>query len=365
MQTNQPFIYREEILKPFFDYIKSGESFYLVGAASSGKTRFLDLVIGIDPDLIRQGKEYDRNWVKNKYLGQEESSKFWLIRVDVNRISMESNWGFQFYELLLHSVLLACNQNIHTEKVDEIKAWLADLDAKVITSKDELMAHRLLEMAIQRLCQIYNIKLSFLFDEFDEAYRNMPVKIFSQLRGIRDANKYQVVYVLSLRNLPEKLRPPVENESFFELFYDRMIGLGFYSKRDVYAILEKWESRIEKKLLPEQREWVWDYCGGHTGIARALFNILSDVYSLPVEELDANWLAKQDSIEEEFRKLWIGLTKDEQKVLEQIALGMPPKMNALLKKQLIAKSLIKPLSDHLQFFTPLFGFWLKQREAPK
>lgn len=362
METNQPFIYREETLKPFFDNVKSGESFYLIGAASSGKTRFLDLVMGIDPDLLRQGKDYDRDWVKNQYLGQELSPKVWLVRVDINRISLEGIWGFQFYELLLHSMLLACNQNIRTNKVDIIKAWLAELDAKVITSKDELMAHRLLEMAIQRLCQTYNIKLCFLLDEFDEVYKNMPVKIFSQLRAIRDANKYQVLYVLSLRNLPEVLRSPIENESFFELFSDRMIGLGFYSKRDIYAIVDKWEVRTEKKLSLEQREWLWEYSGGHTGIARALFNTLNNNLSQLAEEMDTNWLAKQEGIREEFRKLWMGLTKEEQKVLEQVALGIPPKINELLRIQLLAKGLIKPLINHLQFFTPLFGFWLKQKE---
>lgn len=360
MESTTPFIYREEILKPFFDYIKSGESLYLIGAPSSGKTRFLDLVTGNDPDSLRAGIEYNRDWVKNKYLDKDQTSKLWLVQVDMNRIAQEGNWGFQFYELLLHSILLACNKNRQTENIEEITNELADLDAKVITSKDELMAHRLLEMAIHRICQVYKLKLCFLLDEFDEAYRIMPLGIFAQLRAIRDANKYQVSYCLFLRNLPEKLRPPTQNEGFFELISDRMIGLGFYSKNDTFSIIEKWEKRHERKLLPEQRETLWEYSGGHPGFARALFYLLTDPRSGTMNNIRAEWFAKQESLREEFRKLWIGLTEDEQAMLQQISIGNQPMMYPILKKQLLAKGLIKPLSDHVEFFTPLLGHWLKK-----
>jgi hypothetical protein len=354
-----PFIYREETLRPFFDYIKSGESFYLIGAPSSGKTRLLDLVTGTDPDALRIGLDYDRDWVKNKFLDKDSASKTWLVRVDMNRISQEGNWGFHFYELMLHSILLSCNKNRQTEDIDEITNELADLDAKVITSKDELMAYRLLEMAINKMCQVYKIKLCFLMDEFDDTYRAMSPGNFAHLRAIRDANKYQVSYVLSLRNLPENLRPPTQNEGFFELISDRMIGLGFYSKRDTFSIIEKWEKRLEQKLLPEQREWLWDYSGGHPGIARALFNLLTDTQSGAANNMSTEWLAKQESVREEFRKLWIGLMEDEQAALKHIALGDQP-LKPIIRKQLLAKGLIKPLSNHDAFFTPILGHWLKK-----
>lgn len=360
MDTVTPFIYREELLKPFFDYIKSGESFYLIGAPSSGKTRFLDLVTGTDPDSLRLGINYDHDWVKNKYLDKVNASKLWLVRVDMNRISQEGNWSFQFYELLLHSVLLACDKNRNMEDIDEIIKELARHDSQVITSKDELMAHRILEMAIHRLCQVYNIKLCFLFDEFDDTYRvNMPLDVFAQLRAIRDANKYQVLYVLSLRNLPEKLRPPLQNEGFFELISDRVIGMGFYSKRDVFAIIDKWEKRLENKLFPEQREWIWESSGGHPGIARALFNLLTDPKSGAQNNINAEWFAKQENVREEFRKLWLGLAEDEQTALKHVGRGETPLTNLILRKQLFAKGLIKPLSDHDVFFTPILGYWLK------
>src|SRR6266498_1480014 len=83
--------YRQEILSIFFDFVKSTDSFYVIGAASMGKTRLLDFLM--------------RNDVQEHYL-KDESKKSWLIRVDLNRMPVLDNWGFYFFELLLSSVVL-------------------------------------------------------------------------------------------------------------------------------------------------------------------------------------------------------------------------------------------------------------------
>ena len=47
-----PIQFREDVLKPFFNYIKSGESFYVVGAPSAGKTRLIDYSMGDVTDAL-------------------------------------------------------------------------------------------------------------------------------------------------------------------------------------------------------------------------------------------------------------------------------------------------------------------------
>ena len=66
--------YREEVLKPFFKNVKSGESFYLLGAPSVGKTRLMDFMMGDDPDIRRENPTLDRNWIREKYLGKETAA---------------------------------------------------------------------------------------------------------------------------------------------------------------------------------------------------------------------------------------------------------------------------------------------------
>jgi hypothetical protein len=277
-----PIQYREEVLKQFFSYVRSGESFYVVGAPSVGKTRLMDFLMGDDPDAVRQGIKPDYERVKKHYLGTELSARTWLARVDMNRLRTENDWGFRFFELLLNSVLIACNKNIPSEENDKIRKELASLDAQVIESKDALMAYRLSEMAVTMLCHSYNLRICFLFDEFDETYKYMPREMFAHLRAIRDTNKYLVSYALFLRNLPDRLHDPLDNEGFYELISRNMIGMGPFSQQDTYLIIEQLEARREHTLPQNKREWLCIHSGGHPGLTQALFAIFKDRPSITV-----------------------------------------------------------------------------------
>lgn len=355
-----PSHYREEVLKPFFNYVKSGESFYLIGAPSVGKTRLVDFVMGDDPDALWAGEDYDRDWVKKKYLGEDIATKIWLVRVDMNNMQYDTDWRFQFYELLLNSILLTCNRNSSMEKIEPLKQELAGLDSQVIQSKDALMAHRLFGMAVNMICQLYGIRLCFLFDEFDKTYGTaMPHETFAQLRAIRDANKYRLSYVLFLRGLPEKLRDPLENEGFFELISRNMLGLGPYSRQDALHIISQLEKRREHTLSKEHREWICTFSGGHPGLIQALFTVLKEYPAAASKLDDVDWFARQEAVREEFRKILEGLSVEEQAALRSLANGDKSSVTPAIGKQIHAKGLIKPTSDHVQFFSPMFGYWLR------
>jgi hypothetical protein len=291
-------------------------------------------------------------------MGDELSTKTWLARVDMNRLRSENDWGFRFFELLLNTVLFACNKNESTEENEKLRIALATLDSEVIESKDALKAHRLFEMAVNMLCQSYGIKICFLFDEFDATYQTMPHELFAHLRAVRDANKYRVSYALFLRNLPEKLRDPIDNESFYELISRNMIGMGPYSPQDGYHIIEQLEKRREYVLSQNKREWLYIASGGHPGLIQALFAIFKDHPSITVETGNVTWFAGQESVKEEFRKLWMGLLEEEKNGLLEFARGNHITMSQATGKLLTAKGLLKPAASGIDFFSPLFRYWL-------
>ncbi len=360
VSTHSPSHYREEVLKPFFKYVKSGESFYVVGAPLVGKTRLMDFIMGDDSDALWAGEEVDRDWVKSQYLGEDIGSKIWLVRVDMNRMRHENDWAFQFYELLLHTLLLTCNRHSPMERIETLKTDLAVLDAQAVQSKDPLLAYRLFEMAVNMICQSYNIQICFLFDEFDDTYQAMPLEIFSQLRGIRDANKHRVSYILFLRNLPEMLRSPKENESFYELISRNMLGLGPYSAMDTFHIIGQLEKRRDYELNKENREWVWANSGGHPGLIQALFTLIKENSLSAAQMQNLEWLAKQEIIREEFRKIWHGLLEEEQDALKKIANSDQKSVSSSTGKLLLAKGIIKPSGNQsVALFTPLFRYWLE------
>jgi hypothetical protein len=264
---------------------------------------------------------------------------------------------------MLNSVLFACNRNEpadEKEKIrnEEIRIQLASLDAKVIESKDALMAHRLFEMAVTMLCHSYDVRICFLFDEFDVTYKTMPHELFSHLRAVRDANKYMVSYALFLRNLPERLRDPKENEDFYELISRNMIGLGPYSLQDTFHILGQLERRREYELPQNKREWVCLNSGGHPGLIQALFTIFKDDPDSTGQMGNGSWFVKQESVTEEFRKLWAGLLDDETTGLTEFARGNRNAMSLDTGKLVTAKGLLKSTAAGVDFFTPLFKHWV-------
>ncbi len=331
--------YRQEILSKFFGFIKSTDSFYVIGAASMGKTRLLDFLM--------------RDDVQEHYLSAE-SKKTWLIRVDLNRMPVLDNWGFYFFELLLSSVVLCCvsrqNEN------EEIMKELVSLDSELIKSRDVLSALRYFEWEVGKICQKYGIKLCFLFDEFDAAYRKIPPEVFAQLRAIRDANKNHLLYVMFLRVPPKKLRTNNDNESFYELLSRNAIGIGPYGMTDTLNIIQHLEEDWDMKLTTETKEKLGLASGGHPGIIKALMSLVrnpADANKLENKDW-LPWFCGQKTILEECEKIWLGLEKDEKIALKTLSQGekiTDSSMEGLLNLMGIIKE--------GRAFSPFFEYYLK------
>lgn len=332
--------YRQEILSKFFGFVQNTDSFYVVGAASMGKTRLLDFLM--------------RGDVQGHYL-KEQSKKTWLVRVDLNRMPVVDNWGFYFFELLLSSIILCC---ISRKDIDEdILKELVDIDSELIKTRDVLFALRYFEWGVGKICQKYDVKICFLFDEFDEAYRKMPHEIFAQLRAIRDANKNFLVYTLFLRNPPKKIRTGNDNESFYELLSRNAIGIGPYSMTDTLNIIQHLEEDWDMQLTPTVKEKLGQASGGHPGIIKALMTLMKD--SAIANRLENNtdwipWFCKQETILEECRKIWLGLDQD-----ERLTLLAPFRGEKSIDTSAFNLLALKGILKGNGMFSPFFEYYLK------
>lgn len=335
--------YRKEVLTPLFRYIHSTESFYVIGAASMGKTRLLDFLALSD--------------VQKHYL-REKANQHWLIRVDLNRLAVKDE-GWAFYELLLSSILLDLNNH---ENIGNLSTEIAKLDSEIIQHRDLLLALRFFELAVNKLCQVYEMKLCFLFDEFDEAYTSLPRETFLQLRAVRDANKNRVSFGLLLRNLPERLRPALDNESFYELLSRNLIGLGPYTRPDALYMIQQLEARRGYPLTSEQRERLYEASGGHPGIVQAILSILIDTEHSSQKSNTPGWMdwvSRQQAVLEECRKIWDGLSEDEQEGLKAFARGGFDKISPPVERLLFAKGLLRRDGGDAKFFSRLFEQYVK------
>ncbi len=335
--------YRQEILSKFFDFIKSTDSFYVVGAASMGKTRLLDFLMLSD--------------VQEHYL-KNASQSTWLVRVDLNRMPDNNDWDFYFLELLLSSLAL-CGMNRKSVNKDLVKEILT-LDSEVIESRDVLRALRFLEWGVSKICQAYDIKICFLFDEFDEAYRTMPPKAFAQLRAIRDTNKNCLLYAMFLRVPPQSLRPSGDNESFYELLSGNALWIRPYSMKDTLDIIQNLEKDWNMDLPTDIKEKIGTASGGHPGIVKALMRLARDPEIAKKME-NKDWmtgLSNQRTVIDECEKIWLGLKKE-----EQLTLLAPLQGEKNIDRSVADLLVLKGILRDGHVFSPFFEYYLRSGSA--
>ena len=83
-------------------------------------------------------------------------------------------------------------------------------------------------------------RLVFLFDQFDDVYQEAEERLFANLRGMREAYKYRISYLVFTRDMmPNLLDLDAGREEFYELLASNIMGLKPYAKSDAMSVLER------------------------------------------------------------------------------------------------------------------------------
>lgn len=331
--------YRQELVTPLFARIQARESCAVIGAASMGKSRLLQFILRPD--------------VRAHHLGSVNATTL-VVWIDCNRMASFSSWGL--HELLLTGLLEACIE--HPTAVAQ-RDTLTQLRREAIVERNKLLAQRNVELALQIFCQELKLQVCFILDEFDEAYRTLSARALASLRALRDRHKYQVHYVLLLRHHPMHLRDPYDCEGFYELFSRSLLGIQPYTTTDARLVVEQIltrRSRETKTLPPATCAQLIALSGGHPGLLVALVDIWL------TEEKVVGEGATQIKVQEECRKLWEGLRREERETLHHIAQGVETDFRQ--RESLLLKGIIhEPQPGQIRFFSSLFADYAAQ-QAP-
>lgn len=328
-----PLDYRAEVLAPVFQALRAGDSCAVVAPASMGKSRLVRCLL--QPAL------------QQHYLA-EQAALTRLVVVDCNRLAECSSWGL--YELLLTTLV--------ETSTGDVRGELNSLRREALLSRDEMLARRHTELAMQLLDHEQRLHLCLLLDEFDEAYSTLPACALANLRALRDMHKYRLCYVLLLRDHPGRLRPSAEVEGFYELFSRSVYGLGPLQPADAGLMLDQLEARKQHKLAPAERSRLIALSGGHPGSIVALFDLLRAQPAAPAAWTD--WASAQPTVIDECRKIWHGLAEDERLELNRVSRGLAASAPAL-RELLRLKGLI---SAQDTLFSPLFNQFVRRHGAP-
>lgn len=324
--------YRGEVVSLLCTLLRAGESCVMVGVSSMGKSRLLRFLLRPD--------------VQQHYLG-DTTETYWLVLADCNRLAEISEWGL--YELMLTSLTEAAAGRLDPT----LRDWLNNLRRETITSGNPLLARRHVELATRVLCREHGLRLCFIFDEFDAAYKTLPPGALANLRALRDADRYGVCYVLMLRDRPERLRSPADSEGFYELISRSVLGLKPYERPDAQRVIAQLASRWSHDVSKDHETELLLLSGGHPGLLVALFDLLMRGGERPLGEDLVKWTLHQPQVLEECRKLWDGLAQDEQLALSRLTQGIG--VAYTIRELLELKGLVvSDEPDAARFFSPVF-----------
>ena len=243
-----PINYRQELVAPIFRKLQASESCAVIGAASMGKSRLIHF-------LLRQD-------VQHHYL--QSAHPTLLACVDCNRLVGFTTWAL--HELILTALVEGCGE--HATLTDQ-RTRFNQLREQAILSRNELLAQRNVELALRMLCKEQGWRVCLLLDEFDTTYQTLPSQALASLRALRDMNKYQLSYLLFLRNPPLQLRAADDAEGFYELFSRSLLGLRPYSPEDGQRVIMQILARrshelpgVSHAVIPE----LLYLSGGHPGL---------------------------------------------------------------------------------------------------
>jgi DNA-binding winged helix-turn-helix (wHTH) protein len=301
MEDPEAFAWQRELVTRIMHTIAAGESCSIVGMAGVGKSNLFRFLI--------------RPNVRQRYLGKSWG-KYLFLYIDTYSLKELSEWGL--YELLLRRMVEA------TEGLKIESQWTKlfnDLHQQAVWPEKRPLARGYLERGVKNLCQRLGFRLVFLFDEFDEIFRQVDTRFFLSLRALRDEHKYRLSYVVATRDELSRIRKNMgEFESFYELFSLNTFGLGPYSKVDARKMVQRLAMRGGVTVTDDDTNLLLEVSGRHPGLLRAAFWALSDGKIDKSGDIYRQLLDDPD-IQAECTKIWDSIGEDEQMALADVAAG--------------------------------------------
>lgn len=367
---SQPLTFRQEEVGYVMERWRAAESCSLVGVGSVGKSNLLQHLA--DPETqayymkdVAQGKLFRAIIIDPNMLGPLPSGS-------------ETHEQFRCwagYELMMHRLFLALYP-FDMLPADEARLFYETYQA-LQDGANPLFAYiglRYFELGLE-LFMKRGVQIVFMFDEFEELVRQMPVKFFTTLRGLRDANKRLLSYLTFSRSPISEIAnrfdlPPLEFEPFGELFTDHVYFVGPYNDADARAMIQQLMRRADRQYDDYTVNFLLWATGRFAGLLRAAFRSLETFEPLDSHTLitEADQLARQivnqPAIRTECLTIWRCLSSTERDILRELCKPDPrlDTSNAHVKEAftiLSKKKLVRVQSNRVVVEPPLFALFIK------
>ena len=318
----QPLDFRKEEVTYLMQRWRAGDSCSLVGVGSVGKSNLLQHLADVE--------------TQKAYINITGDDEFKAIIIDPAMLGPLPRDGadseqvrcWAGYELMMHRLFMAFYPFDVLGREDAQRFYEAYQALQDGTNPlYAYMGLRYFELGLDFFMR-RGVRIVFMFDEFEDLMKNMPVKFFQTLRGLRDANKRQLSYLTFARApLPTLVNKfdidELEIEPFVELFTDNLLYVGPYNETDARRMVDNLMGRNQKGYPEEVINFLLRATGRYAGLLRSGFRALDSIGPLDAMSLQNDEalrrLALRRAIREECQMLWMSLSEVEHYVLRAVA----------------------------------------------
>lgn len=368
---SQSMEFRQQEVGYVMERWRAGDSCSLVGVGSVGKSNLLqhlsdETVQSFYMKDVAGGKSFKAIIIDPSLLGPLPSN---------GSIDSDAIRCWAGYELMMHRLFLAFYP-FNNLTADDARIFYDTYQA-LQDGTNPLYAYmglRYFELGLEIFMK-QGTQIVFMFDEFEEMLKQLPVKFFLTLRGLRDANKKSLSYLTFTRSpLPQLVKKfgidALEIEPFTELFNDNVIYVGPYNEVDARNMVNDLTKRNDRKYEPYAIDFLLWATGRYAGLLRSSFRALDSLGVLDANtvmtrsEQLLNELVSRRAVRSECETIWKSLSEDERKMLQEFASNRPNvDPNKYEVQQIFAllqqKQLLKVQGNRVIIDPPLFQAFVK------
>lgn len=349
MMNSQQRDFRKTEAKRIFGWARAGESASIIGISGVGKSNLFN------------------------HLRDPQTQAMYLGELDTDTILIRANFHFvpDYTDRTVYSLILEQLEMLEGEKdrlglTEETVAEISRLHEKMLDAGDDVLkVQRYFKLAVRQLLANSSRRLVIMCDQFDGVYQEAEPRFFANLRGLREAYKYRISYILFTRDmLPNLVETDPEREEFYELAASNVMGLRPYTLPDTHSLLQRIAQRNQLPLPEGLPEILYQLTGGHAGLLRAVYLaalehdlVLSLGSSTIVEPL-----LQISSVHIECEKIWESLSSREHRVLLFLQDGLP--LDSGERPYVRQLQLKGVLSDDTPpaVFSPIFTGYIQEQE---
>ena len=291
-----PPTYRAREMKILSNWIVSGESGSVVGLNGCGRANLLSFLC-YRPEVLQT------------YLAPQ-IKRVALIPIDLN--NLPANDLSTLYRVILRSFYRVCDQFEPT-----LQQKITDFYHETRAQQDPFLA----QSGLQDLLLVFQaeqFKVVLVLNRFDVFCQVATLQMVNTLRGLRDDFKDTLCYIIGMAQEVAYLPDPTILGDMYELVDNYVCWLGAMNEADGRNLIARATHSATAPPSATEMLTMLSLTGGFPALLRAACQWwLTTDHRPPHSEWSTTLLAEL-SIQHRLRKIWVGLTQEEQYILAEL-----------------------------------------------